>query len=133
MCRHSVWVSGVLWVCWVSTLCPPIGPVQLCPARNTLLLLHYGTQILTTLMLQYSGILGSRLGSRTLNLCPNTLSNCLIHDITQRPTHGNTHNEEKKLRIKNSSIMCQIAQYLDPTHIKKLNAKSSHIAVPLRV
>ena len=36
-CRHSVWVSGVLWLCWVSTLCPPIGPVQLCPARNTLL------------------------------------------------------------------------------------------------
>ena len=102
---------------------------------DALILLYYGTQIHYC----YSNTLVfwvPDLNPDILNLCPNTLSNCWTHDMTQRLTHGNTHNEEKKLRIKNFPIMCQIAQNLDPSHIEKhqFNAKSSHIiAVPLRV
>ena len=101
---------------------------------DALILLYYGTQIHYC----YSNTLVfwvPDLNPDILNLCPNTLSNCLTHDITQSPTHGKTHNEEKKWQIKNSSIMCQIAQNLDPRYIENhpCDAKSSHIVVPLRV
>ena len=146
-CRHSVWVSGVLWLCWVSTRqvvqlhhwmvkrriecrhkcadivfgfqvsCGSVGSLPsarplalsscvplaiLCSNTLTfwdpdthyfdaLILLYYGTQIHYC----YSNTLVfwvPDLDPDILNLHPNTLSNCLTHDMTQRPTHGNTHN-----------------------------------------